>query len=81
VSVDADTRPSGLEVEDDETLDHLVCCDPDRALCGADVSGYEWAEDVEEPEDCVVCIDLRPRPCGKPFCRLRLWWRDRRGRR
>lgn len=37
-------------------LNHLYCdCDPDKALCGTDVSG--WPEN-DEGDPCVVCDDL-----------------------
>jgi hypothetical protein len=36
------------------TLNHFYCCDGNRGLCGADLSGHDEAIIV----DCVVCIDL-----------------------
>ncbi len=61
---------------DDDDLNHIVCCNPDLALCGADASDAEWGDiDVEEPDDCVVCRDLEGGSCGAPFCWLRNRWR------
>lgn len=47
-------EPSASSGDDDE-LAHVVCCDPDVALCGADVAGAEWST---RGEPCVVCTDL-----------------------
>ncbi len=38
-----------------EELCHLVEDDPDRALCGKDVTGYPWNPPWPM---CVVCVDL-----------------------
>lgn len=46
-------------------LTHFFCCDPDRALCGRDISG-DREDDVAEV-DCVVCLDLEDGPCS-PTC-------------
>jgi hypothetical protein len=44
---------------------HVICCDPNTALCGLNVS-----EEPEVPEgtghDCIVCLDLEEQPC--PHC-------------
>ncbi|MGX8904220.1 hypothetical protein ACR820_02890 [Streptomyces netropsis] len=37
-------------------ITHYYCCDPNRALCGLDLSGMPAAGDEEQ--DCVVCVDL-----------------------
>ena len=40
-----------------DDLVHHFCCDPDRALCGEDLSeGEECPLDAGQP--CVVCADL-----------------------
>lgn len=44
--------------------DHLYCCDPDRAICGVDLSAADEVEDL--PNLCVVCDDLDALPC--PHC-------------
>lgn len=49
---DAPTRQRA----DDDDLSHVYCCDPDTALCGADLSNTPEDESVET--DCVVCLDL-----------------------
>ncbi|MBL1101717.1 hypothetical protein [Streptomyces coffeae] len=50
---------SRLTAGDDE-LDHIYCCDPNRGLCGADLSDVtdivgDW-DDENDP--CIVCADL-----------------------
>lgn len=45
-------------------LNHIYCCDPDIALCGADVSAHPIV-DLDDA-DCVVCLDLEEQPC--PTC-------------
>ncbi|MCX4677656.1 hypothetical protein OG413_20505 [Streptomyces sp. NBC_01433] len=37
-------------------ITHYYCCNPDRALCGLDLSGMPPAGAGEQ--DCVVCVDL-----------------------
>ncbi|MCX5537831.1 hypothetical protein OG785_45575 [Streptomyces sp. NBC_00006] len=46
----------------DETV-HLYCCDENRAICGVDLTDMP---EVDEDENCVVCIDLEETPC--PDC-------------
>jgi hypothetical protein len=53
--------PSGAAGAD---INHWYCCDPDRALCGADVSDEP---EIDQDPDCVVCEDLCERPCS-PGC-------------
>jgi hypothetical protein len=50
---------------DDDDLSHYYCCDPDVALCGADLSTVPVDESVDT--DCVVCVDLDAAflPCGR----------------
>ncbi|WDO09921.1 hypothetical protein ME763_32030 [Streptomyces murinus] len=48
-----------------DSLTHSICwCNSDIALCGADVTGQEWATD-DEDLTCVVCIDFADRPCPR----------------
>ncbi|WP_151775708.1 hypothetical protein [Streptomyces abyssomicinicus] len=47
-------------------LTHLFCCDPDRALCGLDIS--EAGEPQEGEQDCVVCADLDEQDIDCPQC-------------
>lgn len=44
----------------DHHLVHTVCSleDPDRALCGKDMTGQDWAPWADYPDDCVVCETL-----------------------
>ncbi|MFE9296569.1 hypothetical protein [Streptomyces niveus] len=49
----------------DDDLTHTFClCDPDTALCGADLTGTPVSTD---PLDllCVVCEDLLPHHCPR----------------
>ncbi|MEU3160028.1 hypothetical protein ABZ753_21595 [Streptomyces griseoincarnatus] len=48
---------------DNETT-HVFCCDPDRALCGHDVSNDPEVPNPT-PNDCVVCLDLEEQPCPR----------------
>lgn len=47
---------------DDEV--HVVCCRPDVALCGSDVTALAWVDDDAEAT-CVVCADLEGLPCRR----------------
>jgi hypothetical protein len=64
----------------DET--HIYCCNPDRALCGEQLTGRLVAEDEDSDDDCIVCHGLAEMdvPCGALFCRLRSAWRGWRSR-
>lgn len=46
---------------------HVICCNPDRALCGHDVS-----DEPEVPDgtghDCIVCLDLEEQTCPRCGC-------------
>jgi hypothetical protein len=45
-----------------EEICHIVeYDDPDRALCGKDVTGYPWNPPWPM---CVVCVDLYEQSCG-----------------
>ncbi|AYD81658.1 hypothetical protein SEA_KROMP_57 [Streptomyces phage Kromp] len=47
-----------------DDLVHVVCfCDQDTALCGTNVTGYDWPDD--EASTCVVCRDLEHKPCNR----------------
>ena len=65
LEVSAAPRPANT---DDDTQ-HFVCCDPDTAMCGEDVTGQPWAE--TEKNVCPLCelvyeYDL---PCPVKGCR------------
>jgi len=65
VSVELLPKVEPRQSSSDDDLDHLYCCDPNRALCGSDLTDSpELADD--EDENCVVCIDLDEQPC--PDC-------------
>lgn len=60
--------PTAGDTGMDDELDHIYCCDPDRALCGRDISGVEEEECEEwscDDHPCVVCEDLEGRPCER----------------
>ena len=54
-------RPLTLEqdqqAEDDDDVCHAVCCEPDVAICGADVAGASWVSDDDWYDEPVTCID------------------------
>ncbi|WP_433225542.1 hypothetical protein [Actinomadura formosensis] len=63
-----DTAPPG---RGDDDVEHLYCCDPDRSLCGLDISGHE--DHTDEPESEEVCpwckaLEALGLPCG-PDCK------------
>ena len=60
-------------VEDDKFEPvHLVCCDPDIAICGEPVPDEttDWVADWAEDEDCVMCAYMCDNglPCSIPGC-------------
>lgn len=61
-------QPTHSDTSNDDGLVHTFCCDPDRALCGKDVSGEPVTACIESPDDCVVCEDLAAGPCGAEGC-------------
>jgi hypothetical protein len=44
-----------------DTVTHLWCCNPNKSWCGTDIEADidTPTDDVQEPDDCVVCLDLR----------------------
>ena len=55
-SVRPGSRPGGGPTHEGEEICHIVTLeDPDRALCGKDVTGYPWNPPWPM---CVVCVDL-----------------------
>jgi hypothetical protein len=52
----------GGPTKEGEKICHIVeRDDPDKALCGKDVSGYPWNPPWPM---CVVCVDLYEQGCG-----------------
>ena len=50
----------------DPDMEHYCCdCSPDIALCGANLEDAEYLEIADSPDDCVVCVDLKDRPCQR----------------
>lgn len=75
MSVETAPQPVAETVDDGDGLRHDICCDPNRGLCGADMSTGLWVDgyDADSPENCIVCEELwkTQRPCGAVGCRLR----------
>lgn len=46
-----------------DSLLHYVCmiCNPDRSLCGTDLTDADWCD--EDDGSCVVCDELCLVPC------------------
>lgn len=67
---DVDASPTTTDgTADDDALDHFFCCDPDAALCGADLSDVAERDfDEDSPQMCVVCFDLDRSPVN--VCRI-----------
>lgn len=60
-----DYAPADTSKPGDEDMLHVVCeCNPDRALCGLDMSGHAIVDDPgPTPDDCIVCTDLDKYTC------------------
>src|SRR6202008_3029139 len=55
----ADELPLVDEAVSEDDDSHIFCCDPDRALCGADLTGMRYiGDDPNEPADCIRCEDI-----------------------
>ena len=58
--------PTDIDTGMDDELDHWYCCDPDRSLCGRDISDLEECEEWScDDHPCVVCEDLVDLPCER----------------
>lgn len=44
---------------------HVRCCDPFKAMCGADIDPDECRPLGPSEEDCVVCADLEWSICPR----------------
>lgn len=60
----APEQAPAVQGSDDDVFTHVVCCDPDVALCGSDVSDVAWVDEDEEAT-CVVCADLEEHTCTR----------------
>jgi hypothetical protein len=71
VSVQTLPRPAVPDgSSSDDPFDHIYCCDPDVALCGADVSGEVDVGDAELEAPCPMCglLEDLEGPCGADGC-------------
>ncbi|MEU0522739.1 hypothetical protein [Streptomyces niveus] len=59
-----DPAPAPTETDDGDSLTHIWCCTPERALCGVDL--VTSPEGEFEDANCIVCLDLFEQPC--PHC-------------
>jgi len=64
------TLPGTTTTGGDDDFGHLWCCDPNEALCGADLSDTPDAADGEWDEEdvCPLCVlenDFECRRCGR----------------
>ncbi len=61
--------PPCVPASGDGSYCHLWCCDPDVALCGADISGEEECDDPGHVI-CVLCTLAADAgmPCPVPGC-------------
>jgi hypothetical protein len=59
------TEPTTTQPDDEPT--HVVCCDPDTALCGTTVRGERW-QPATDPTTCGMCRLVEDMPCGNPDC-------------
>jgi hypothetical protein len=57
------TAPAPTRAGGPTSLNHIFCCEPDIALCGADISGDEIVD--YDDADCVVCLDLEDKTCPR----------------
>jgi hypothetical protein len=55
--------------DDDIDIQHIVCCDPNTALCGSDVSDVPFT-DMPLQYECPLCIwaDTVQASCPSPTC-------------
>lgn len=65
----AATQPSASTDGTTDDIQHLVCCDPNTALCGLDVTDLGWT-DMPEQNDCPLCVvvDDTNTYCTHPAC-------------
>jgi hypothetical protein len=66
------TQPTTTTTDTDAYGVHVVCCDPDLAVCGSDRTGLPFLPD-DAPVDCPLCalVDADNLPCDAPGCRFR----------
>ncbi|WP_075895337.1 hypothetical protein [Actinomadura sp. CNU-125] len=69
-TVTPETAPVGPGDPPDRYV-HLYCCNPDLALCGADLSHGVERRDIPATALCPMCevIDSLATPCN-PVCRV-----------
>jgi hypothetical protein len=57
-------EPVALRDSGDDSFTHVVCCNPNLALCGSDVTDVDWVGDDVEAT-CVVCAELEELACTR----------------
>lgn len=67
MSVELEESPATTDDDHNDGLNHYYCCDPDKALCGRDISHHpEIDHNIDNNNDCIVCTDLITSVC--PIC-------------
>lgn len=62
---DLAVAPTAVSLDDDDDFTHMVCCDPNVALCGADVTTAQVVDASPAEDECIVCVDLDRLPCPR----------------
>lgn len=67
-------------------VDHFDCCDPNEALCGQNITGWDDVDDDPNVPTCPLCEEAieQDLPCADPACPIRRgvvaavrrWWRS-----
>lgn len=65
-ALEPDTQVGHGRGDDDDDLDHIYCdCDPNRSLCGIDITDLTDVEDEQLELPCVVCVELDKQKCAR----------------
>lgn len=64
--IETEEKPDTTDNSFGEDLEHWTCpCNPDLAFCGADLTGAEFLDPIDSPDDCIVCLDFAGKPCER----------------